>query len=234
MTYRIQRAPSDDRVVFALSGELNDDHDAALQELLAAESPGRVVLDLRDVILVDAETVRALRRAEIDGVTLVNCPEYVRTWIANAKGEETMSKTAEPNAEKDKETIVSIVKEMAASTTGRQSTKHWSEDALWFDIPAFASKGVQPALTFFDKVFSGFESCHVDILETITAVNGNMGIVCTVQHVKVVLKNGDKKSMFVRETDCFEKRADEWLLIHQHASVPAGGAWDGKIVTAGV
>ena len=63
----------------------------------------------------------------------------------------------------------------------------------------------------------------------ITAVNGSMGMVCTVQHVNVVLKNGDKKSMFVRETDCFEKRANEWLLIHQHASVPAGGAWDGTI-----
>jgi len=31
---------------------------------------------------------------------------------------------------------------------------------------------------------------------------------------------------------CFEKRNGEWKLIHQHASVPAGGEWDGKIVTA--
>lgn len=235
MTYRIQRAPIGNRVVFALSGELNDDHGAALQELLATESPGRVLLDLKDVILVDGETVRVLRRAEIDGVTLMHCPEFVRTWIANeAEGEETMSKPHEQSTEKDKEAIISIVKEMAQSMTGSQSTRHWSDDALWFDIPAFASRGVQPARKFFDKVFSGFESCKVEILETITAVNGSMGMVCTVQHVNVVLKNGDKKSMFVRETDCFEKRANGWQLIHQHASVPAGGAWDGKIVTEGV
>ena len=142
-----------------------------------------------------------------------------------------MSNTAGRNAEKDTETIISIVKEMAESMTGSQSTRHWSDDALWFDIPAFASKGVQPAKKFFDKVFSGFESCKVNILETVTVVNGSMGIVCTVQHVNVVLKSGDKKSMFVRETDCFEKRAGTWQLIHQHASVPAGGTWDGKIVT---
>jgi ketosteroid isomerase-like protein len=140
-----------------------------------------------------------------------------------------MSRSDEQTTQKDKETIISIVKEMAESMSGQQSTKHWSDDALWFDIPAFASRGVQPARQFFDKVFSGFESCKVDILETITAVNGTMGMVCTVQHVNVVLKNGDKKSMFVRETDCFEKRANEWQLIHQHASVSAGGAWDGKI-----
>jgi ketosteroid isomerase-like protein len=36
----------------------------------------------------------------------------------------------------------------------------------------------------------------------------------------------------VRETDCFEKRYNEWQLIHQHASVPFGGDWDGKIIEA--
>jgi hypothetical protein len=36
----------------------------------------------------------------------------------------------------------------------------------------------------------------------------------------------------VRETDCFEKRDNKWQLIHQHASLPAGGDWDGRIITA--
>ncbi len=136
--------------------------------------------------------------------------------------------------ENDKAALVSIVKEMAESMTGAQSTKHWAEDALWFDIPAFASKGVKPALKFFDKVFSGFQTCNVDILETETVVTGKMGVVCTVQRVNVVLKTGATKSMLVRETDCFEKRHSSWQLIHQHASVPAGGEWDGKITKEAV
>lgn len=82
MTYRVERGTSGDRVLFALSGELNGDHAAALQALLATEAPARVLLDLSDVILVDAETVRVLGSVESDGVTLVNCPEFVRTWIA--------------------------------------------------------------------------------------------------------------------------------------------------------
>ncbi len=45
----------------------------------------------------------------------------------------------------DKEILTSIVKEMAESMTGAQSTMHWAEDVLWFDIPPFASRGVQPA-----------------------------------------------------------------------------------------
>ena len=51
---------------------------------------------------------------------------------------------------KDKEMLVSIVKEMTESMTGAQSTRHWAEDALWFDIPPFASRGIQPALKFFE------------------------------------------------------------------------------------
>ena len=43
---------------------------------------------------------------------------------------------------KDKETLISIVKEMTESMTGAQSTRHWAEDALWFDIPPFRPKGV--------------------------------------------------------------------------------------------
>jgi ketosteroid isomerase-like protein len=132
----------------------------------------------------------------------------------------------------DKDTLVSIVREMTESMTGAQSTRHWAEDALWFDIPPFASRGVQPALKFFDRVFGNFQSCKVDILETDVVLNGNMGLVCTIQRVDVVLKNGDAKRLLVRETDCFEKRSGVWKLIHQHASVPSGGDWDGHIVTA--
>jgi ketosteroid isomerase-like protein len=131
----------------------------------------------------------------------------------------------------DKAALFSIVKEMSESLTGTQSTRRWAKDALWFDIPPFASRGVPPALQFFDRVFANFHSCKVEFLETDITVNGDMGIVCTIQRVNVVLKNGDTKLLLARETDCFEKRDGKWQLIHQHASVPAGGEWDGKIVT---
>ncbi|HXS35889.1 MAG TPA: nuclear transport factor 2 family protein [Flavipsychrobacter sp.] len=143
-----------------------------------------------------------------------------------------MKNVSEENVEKDKKILFSIVEEMADSMTGAQSTKHWANDALWFDIPAFASKGVKPAKAMFDKVFGNFKWCKVGILEKEITVNGNMGIVCTIQQVNIELKNGDTKHSLVRQTDCFEKRDNEWQLIHEHASFPAGGEWDGKIVTA--
>ena len=140
--------------------------------------------------------------------------------------------TTETPTKEDKAALISIVKEMSESMTGAQSTKHWADDALWFDIPPFASRGVRPAIEMFDRVFGSFQSCRIDILETEVFLNGHMGIVCTIQRVNVVLKSGDRKRLLVRETDCFEKRSNKWQLIHQHASVPAGGEWDGRIITA--
>ena len=134
--------------------------------------------------------------------------------------------------EQDKEAIIAIVREMAESMTGAQSTRHWASDVLWFDIPPFASRGVAPARKLFDDTFANFESCKVDILELDARVNGDMGIVCTVQSTNIVLKSGATKHVMARQTDCFERRGSGWELIHQHASVPAGAEWDGKITTA--
>ncbi len=82
MTYRLHRLVDRQAVVFVLSGELDADHCARLVELVAAEQPGRVRLDLKDVTMVDRAGVQCLARVEAAGVALVNCPDYVWRWIA--------------------------------------------------------------------------------------------------------------------------------------------------------
>lgn len=134
--------------------------------------------------------------------------------------------------EQDREAIVAIVKEMAESMTGEQSTRHWASDVLWFDIPPIALRGVAPAKKVFDDTFGKFETCEVDVLELDVTVNGDMGIACSVQSTNIVIKGGTARHVMARQTDCFERRDGNWVLIHQHASVPAGGEWDGRITTA--
>jgi anti-anti-sigma regulatory factor len=85
LTYRIQRSVSPDAVVFVLSGEVDSEHVARLRELLVSEGDDRVVLDLQDVTLVDRDAVRFLAGVEGAGIRVVNCPEYVRSWIAAEK-----------------------------------------------------------------------------------------------------------------------------------------------------
>jgi len=79
---KIRRKANDD-VVLTLIGRLGADNVSELSALLAAEPAGRaVVLDLKDVVLVDRDIVRFLWAREHDGIVLRNCPPYIREWIA--------------------------------------------------------------------------------------------------------------------------------------------------------
>jgi ABC-type transporter Mla MlaB component len=64
-----------------LSGQLRSEY---LEELKAQikNSVSKVVLNLDDVSLVDAEVVRFLGHCQAEGVTLLNCSPYIRNWIA--------------------------------------------------------------------------------------------------------------------------------------------------------
>jgi hypothetical protein len=44
-----------------------------------------VVLDLNDVTRIDRAAVRYLARVEAAGVDIINCPDYVRSWIAGER-----------------------------------------------------------------------------------------------------------------------------------------------------
>ncbi len=81
MTYRIQQSVQDGASVFLLSGVLDTEHVARLEELLATAANGRIVFDLKDITLVDRAAVQFLARLELAGAETVNCPEYVRSWI---------------------------------------------------------------------------------------------------------------------------------------------------------
>src|SRR5262249_28168137 len=79
---KIQRTANGD-VVFTLSGRLEADNVSELSTLLAAEPSGSLlVLDLKDVVLVDREIIRFMRASARDGIALRNCPPYIREWIA--------------------------------------------------------------------------------------------------------------------------------------------------------
>jgi predicted metal-binding protein len=79
---RIQRSTERSRVVFVLSGRIELEEVAELQRLLQSESNDHnLVLDLKDVRLVNREAVRFLSGCEADGIQLRNCPPYIREWI---------------------------------------------------------------------------------------------------------------------------------------------------------
>jgi hypothetical protein len=65
---------------------MDSDHVAELEALMAAEGNGLVSLDLADVTLVYREAIEFLARVEAAGAVLIDCPEYVRSWIDADQG----------------------------------------------------------------------------------------------------------------------------------------------------
>jgi hypothetical protein len=87
MTFRIQTSVKKKTITFTVSGRLDVDGIAELKRMLEGYREGHsLVLDLKDLGLVDRFVIRSLTAFEGAGVRLVNCPPYVRDWILKDVG----------------------------------------------------------------------------------------------------------------------------------------------------
>jgi hypothetical protein len=60
---------------------MDSENVAEMKRLFASENGRRVVLDLKDLTLVDRDAVKFLERCEADSIKLRNCPAHIREWI---------------------------------------------------------------------------------------------------------------------------------------------------------
>ena len=84
---KIQRS-SNGQVTYMLSGQIEEEDIAELEALIRSEAQGRrMVLDLKNLTLVGQDAIAFLDRCEANGITLKNCPAYIREWIKGQPGE---------------------------------------------------------------------------------------------------------------------------------------------------
>ena len=85
---KIQRSAQGAFVLFTLSGRIQAADVTELQCLFDLEANKQhITLDLHEVKLVDRDAVRFLARCEVEGITLVHCPTYIRVWIEREKAQ---------------------------------------------------------------------------------------------------------------------------------------------------
>lgn len=77
---RIQELDSGDLVTFVLSGRIQKEDLEKLKSLVKKHNKA-VVLDLKEVKLVDRDAVRFLASFETGRAKITNCPRYIREWI---------------------------------------------------------------------------------------------------------------------------------------------------------
>src|SRR6266516_6176567 len=87
MSCRIDRVVSaENLVVLFISGRITGEHVDILRGVLKQESDG-FAIDLKNVLLVDRETVKLLALGEANGTELRNCPPYIREWVARERAQ---------------------------------------------------------------------------------------------------------------------------------------------------
>jgi hypothetical protein len=90
---KIQRS-ANGRVLFTLSGRIEAEDVKELRRLLALETSGQhLVLDLKNVTLVNQGAVKFLAICETDSIKLENCPAYIREWIERVKEQTKRQRT---------------------------------------------------------------------------------------------------------------------------------------------
>jgi hypothetical protein len=86
MTLKIDKATGSKLTVFALSGCLEAEQTSELTRLLELETNQQgIVLDLKEIRLVDRDAIKFLIRCEAHGIKLKNPPAYVREWITRER-----------------------------------------------------------------------------------------------------------------------------------------------------
>jgi len=86
MTFRIETEARGRFAVFVLSGRIEKAAIAELRRLFELQTDFReIVLDLKDVRVVDREVMRFFVSCEADGVKLENCAPYIREWMEREK-----------------------------------------------------------------------------------------------------------------------------------------------------
>ncbi len=86
MTFRIESTARGRFAVFVLSGRIEKQALAELRRLFELQSDfSDIVLDLKDVGVVDRDVVGFFVHCEAHGVKLKNCTPYIREWMEREK-----------------------------------------------------------------------------------------------------------------------------------------------------
>ena len=84
MTLKIEKTLGEQGTTIKLIGRIRAEHLSELKAQISA-SVSKIVLELGEVSLVDADAVRFLSTCESEGIQLLNCSAYIREWIVRER-----------------------------------------------------------------------------------------------------------------------------------------------------
>ena len=98
----------------------------------------------------------------------------------------------------------------------------YAPDVVSFDVePPLQHVGTDAKLKNWAKVFTFFEKVDYELRDLTIAVSGDLAVGHGFGRVSGTLKNGVvADGMWVRATFVFRHTGDDWVIVHDQASVP--------------
>lgn len=138
----------------------------------------------------------------------------------------TVAVRADDNA-KDEAEIKAIHQRFAAAFKAKNvesiMTAYVPDESLVvFDVvPPRQYVGAKAYRKDFEDLFAGFASIDsFEITDLTVETDGKLAYARSIQHATATDKDGKKMDITIRVTDVFRKINGQWLIIHEHSSVP--------------
>ncbi len=98
----------------------------------------------------------------------------------------------------------------------------YAPDVLSFDVePPIQHIGAQAKWTNWANVFAAYRRpLGYELRDLAITVGADVAFGHSLNRISGTLKDGSHGSRWVRWTACFRKIGDDWLIVHDHISVP--------------
>ncbi len=98
----------------------------------------------------------------------------------------------------------------------------YAPDMVSFDVqPPLQHVGAEAKWTNWADAFTAFQRpLGYEIRNLTITLDGNVAFAHSLNRLSGTLKNGNRTGFWVRATYCFRKIDGNWLIAHDHASVP--------------
>jgi ketosteroid isomerase-like protein len=100
---------------------------------------------------------------------------------------------------------------------------NYAPDIVSFDVqPPLRQVGAAGKRKNWVEAFAVFQPpLDYEIRDLTITVSGDAAFAYSINRLSGVLSNGTRSGVWVRLTACFRKIDGGWLIVHDHASVPA-------------
>jgi len=126
--------------------------------------------------------------------------------------------------------ILRIEETLAAAQNAAQVTPYLDPHFVWDDVVPGEWEGLPAAKAHLAAEYGAVKNLHTRIVKISIDADGELGFAYSIQQISwTAAASGQLVAFITRQTDCYHRVGERWLIVYQHVSFPVDLA-SGKAV----